>query len=144
MKYLGKGSLRRMNFGIPLYRRTELRTFLECLNSFLAFSWWLFKLQAEPKIRRCTWMSIFFSSDFQILVLILIASIVGVLTMGALYSQGTMMRWTLHYLIFTPLNCHQWAHSSRYSAFHWMKLNNSLLIYFKLTFIANFYLSSSF
>jgi hypothetical protein len=36
-------------------------------------------------------------------VLILIASIVGVLTMGTLYCQGAMMRWTLSYLIFTPL-----------------------------------------
>jgi hypothetical protein len=36
-------------------------------------------------------------------ILILIGSIVGVLTMGTIYCQGAMMRWTLSYLIYTPL-----------------------------------------
>jgi hypothetical protein len=36
-------------------------------------------------------------------VLTLIGSIVGVLTMGALFCQGAAMRWTLSYLIYIPL-----------------------------------------
>jgi hypothetical protein len=36
-------------------------------------------------------------------ILILIGSIVGVLTMGTIYCQGAMMRWTLSYLIYTAL-----------------------------------------
>jgi len=36
-------------------------------------------------------------------VITLIGSIVGVLTMGALFCQGAAMRWTLSYLIYIPL-----------------------------------------
>ena len=36
-------------------------------------------------------------------VMILIGSVIGILYMGAIFCKGAMMRWTLSYLIYTPL-----------------------------------------